>query len=86
MGQKLTAREACSIIVSAFSPLRCSATPDDHDNLIRVSVLYGDNSLSYELLRSQFADSDRLNRIIFQVRSELDELGCNLDQWLPLPQ
>ena len=80
---EMTVQQACSIISSAFSPLRCVAEPWDYEYRVRFRVFDGAEPLlvTPELLKPQVTDARRLESIINQARSRLAERGYTLDPW-----
>ena len=81
---------AVEILRRAFLPLHCGAEVYDYNEKVRFNVV-DDSGTSLVRVTSitprEFGDSDRLEQLIQQVRSDLmHHKGVNLDAWQMPPQ
>jgi hypothetical protein len=84
MSNDLSAKEAASIIESAFAPLRCIAEPWDYDYRIRFRVLDGNDEPMLrmdEVLRPTFQNAKSLESLLNQVRDRVTRSGVELAPW-----
>lgn len=76
---------ALEIIRKAFLPLHCGAEVYDYEEKIRFRVVNGQGETILDitnLRRSEFSDSDQLERILNGFREDLaDHRGIFLDPW-----
>ena len=86
MTEYLSTNDAALITEAAFAPLRCVAERHDYGNRLNFRVFdqNGEPVLTVEdLVKSQFADMNRLIDVLSSARQNLTERGYALLPWDP---